>query len=97
MVESEADAIATMLRARRLGLSAAGNDLIAVMRHDCPVCRSEGLASRAQVSLRAGEREVVVSLLHSSGDVPGPGEIGLSETAWHRLGVSDGEDRKSVV
>ncbi|MBS88160.1 thymidine phosphorylase [Sphingobium sp. GW456-12-10-14-TSB1] len=91
MVESEADAIATMLRARRLGLSAAGNDLIAVMRHDCPVCRSEGLASRAQVSLRAGEREVVVSLLHSSGDVPGPGEIGLSETAWHRLGVSDGD------
>lgn len=89
--ESEAEPVATTLRARRLGLSAAGNDLIAVMRHDCPVCRSEGLASRAQVSLRAGDHEIVVSLLHSSGDSPAHGEIGLSETAWHRLGVEDGD------
>jgi thymidine phosphorylase len=87
--EADSEPVVTTLRARRLGLTAAGNDLIAVMRHDCPVCRSEGLASRAQVSLRAGDNEVVVSLLHSSGDAPAPGEIGLSETAWHRLGVRD--------
>lgn len=89
--EAEAEPVATTLRAHRIGLSGAGNDLIAVMRHDCPVCRSEGLASRAQVALRAGAQEIVVSLLHSSGDVPGPGEIGLSETAWQRLGVSEGD------
>src|SRR3990167_1394776 len=77
--ETDAEPIATTLRARRLGLTAAGNDPIAVMRHDCPVCRSEGLASRAQIRLRAGGHEVVVSLLHSSADIPAPGEIGLSE------------------
>ena len=89
--DAEAEPVATTLRARRIGLSAAGSDLIAVMRHDCPVCRSEGLASRAQVALRAGGREIVVSLLHSSAETPAPGEIGLSESAWQRLGVSDGD------
>lgn len=88
---AEAETVTTSLRARRLGLTAAGNDLLAVMRHDCPVCRSEGLASRAQVALHTGGREVVVLLLHSFGDVPGPGEIGLSEAAWQRLGVSEGD------
>jgi thymidine phosphorylase len=61
------------------------------MRHDCPVCRSEGLASRAQVALTSGGREIVVSLLHSSGELIGHGEIGLSETAWQALGVDDGD------
>jgi thymidine phosphorylase len=89
--DAEAEPVATTLRARRIGLSAAGSDLIAVMRHDCPVCRSEGLASRAQVALRAGGREIVVSLLHSSAEAPAPGEIGLSESAWQRLGVSEGD------
>ena len=89
--DAEAEPVATTLRAHRIGLSAAGSDQIAVMRHDCPVCRSEGLASRAQVALRAGGREIVVSLLHSSAEAPAPGEIGLSESAWQRLGVSDGD------
>src|SRR3546814_16513332 len=89
--DAEAEPVATTLRAHRIGLSAAGSDQIAVMRHDCPVCRSEGLASRAQVALRAGGREIVVSLLHSSAETPAPGEIGLSESAWPRLGVRDGD------
>jgi thymidine phosphorylase len=89
--DAEVEPVATTLRAHRLGLSAAGGDLIAVMRQDCPVCRSEGLASRAQVALHAGGREIVVSLLHSSAEAPAPGEIGLSESAWRRLGVSEGD------
>ncbi|MCW1431943.1 thymidine phosphorylase family protein [Novosphingobium sp. JCM 18896] len=88
---AEAAVGASVLRARRLGLTAAGHDLLAVMRHDCAVCRSEGLASRAQVALRIGGREVVASLLHSSGDLLAHGEIGLSEAAWHALGVADGD------
>ena len=94
--QADARPASATLRARRMGLTAAGGDMIAVMRHDCPVCRSEGLGSRAQVVLRAGGREAVVSLLHSSGDTPDPGEIGLSETAWARLGVKAG-DRVEVA
>jgi thymidine phosphorylase len=90
-VIAPAVADATSLRARRVGLDAAGNDLIAVMRHDCPVCRSEGLGSRAQVALRAGGREIVVSLLHSSGELLEHGEIGLSEAAWQALAVDAGD------
>ncbi len=71
--DAEAEPVATTLRAHRIGLSAAGSDQIAVMRHDCPVCRSEGPASRAQVALRAGGRETVVSLRHSSAEAPAPG------------------------
>ena len=86
---ADIDAKANLLRACRLGLTAAGHDFLAIMRHDCAVCRSEGLASRAQVALRVGDREIVATVLHSSADLVPQGGIGLSEAAWHALGVEE--------
>lgn len=78
------------LRARRLGLHAQ-HDAIVIMRTDCHVCRSEGLSARTQVQVLAGQREVLATLYQVSSDLLAPNEVGLSEGAWERLGVSDGD------
>lgn len=79
------------LRARRLRLYTQ-HDAIVLMHKDCAVCRSEGLAPRAQVLLAAGEREVLATLYQIGDGLISPGEAGLSEAAWVRLGVTDGDE-----
>ena len=79
-----------LLRARRLGLFTQ-HESIVVMRTDCHVCRSEGLRSRSQVVLCAGEREVYAILYQMEGDLIGHDEAALSEAAWNRLGVKHGD------
>jgi thymidine phosphorylase len=77
------------LRARRLGLITQ-HDAIVLMRADCPVCRAEGLAARAQVLLSAGGREVLATLYQVNDGLVAMDEAGLSEAAWERLGVEEG-------
>ncbi|WP_292072290.1 thymidine phosphorylase family protein [Brevundimonas sp. UBA7534] len=78
------------LKARRFGLHAQ-HESIVLMRRDCPVCRSEGLSSRAQVVLSAGGREVYATLYQMEGDLLGHDEVALSEEAWRLLGVAPGD------
>ena len=78
------------LRARRLGID-THQEAVVYMRTDCHVCRSEGLTPHARVLLTANGREVIASLHHVSSDWLGPDQAGLSETAWDRLGVADGD------
>jgi thymidine phosphorylase len=78
------------LKARRLGLHTQREPIV-IMRTDCPVCRSEGLAARSQVLLRADGREVTAVLFqHDDGELR-PDEIGLSEAAWKLLAGNEGE------
>lgn len=76
-------------RARRLGLFTQ-QDAIVLMRADCHVCRSEGLAARSQVLLVAGGREVLATLYQVGDDLLEVDEAGLSEAAWERLAVEEG-------
>ncbi len=78
------------LRAKRLGMRSAQHEPWALMRSDCFVCRSEGLAARSQILLSAGVKELVASLVHASGELLAHGEIGLSDMAWESLGVMEG-------
>ena len=78
------------LRAKRLGLHAQ-HQAIAIMRTDCHVCRAEGLSSRSQVLLSAGGRQVQAMLFQAEGELIAPGEAALSEAAWTRLGVAEGD------
>jgi len=78
------------LRARRLGLHAQ-HQAIAIMRTDCHVCRAEGLGSRSQVLLSAGGRQVQATLFQADGELIAQGEAGVSEAAWTRLQVADGD------
>src|SRR6185503_13645635 len=43
------------------------------------------------VLVAAGAREVLATLYQVSGDMVAVDEVGLSEGAWQRLGVSDGD------
>ena len=79
-----------ILRARRLGLHTQ-HQAVVVMRSDCQVCRSEGLSSRTQVLVTAGARQVQATLFQIDGDMIGPDQVALSETAWALLGVGDGD------
>lgn len=79
------------LRARRLHLHSQ-HQAVVVMRTDCHVCRSEGLAARSQVLLSNGERHVQATLFQVEGDsLLALDEAGLSETAWDLLGITEGE------
>ena len=78
------------LRARRLGIEAPDAPIVFI-RADCHVCRSEGFDARARVSLTHGARTVVATLLHVTSDILARDEAGLSETAWRRLAVHEGD------
>lgn len=76
--------------ARRLRLFTQ-HDAIVLMREDCPVCRAEGHEPRSQVLLMANGREVMATLYQIGDSVLRPNEAGLSEAAWQRLGIVDGD------
>jgi len=78
------------LRVRRLHLHTQREPIV-VMRTDCPVCRSEGLAPRSQVLLRTNGHEIVAVLFQGDDKTLGQDEIGLSEAAWELLAASEGD------
>jgi thymidine phosphorylase len=78
------------LRVRRLGIDTL-QEAVVYMREDCEVCRSEGFAAQARVEV-AQDGRVIVATLNTVrwGTLLAPGEAGLSESAWTRLGAADG-------
>ena len=78
------------LRARRIGLHTQREPVV-IMRRDCPLCRSEGLAPRSQVLLRADGREVTAILFQGAEEWLERDEIGLSDAAWEQLHGREGE------
>ena len=79
-----------ILKARRIGLHTQREPIV-VLRTDCAVCRSEGLAPRSQLLVQAGKRAVAAILFQGADDLLDQGEIGLSEAAWDLLGAVEGE------
>ena len=78
------------LTARRIGIHTQREPVV-FLRRDCPVCRSEGLASRSQVIVRAGSREVTAVLFQGAETFLDRDEIGLSDAAWELLDGREGE------
>lgn len=80
-----------LLRYRRLGIDSRNEHLV-LMRHDCPVCRSEGFEALNRIRVSHNGVGIVASLLvMNEANGLNPGEAGLSEGAAKFLGVSDGE------
>lgn len=79
-----------VLRARRLGIDTY-HEAVVFMREDCPVCRSEGFTALSRVRLTHGPHTIIATLHHVTGDLLAHDEIGMSESAWKRLGLTDGE------
>jgi hypothetical protein len=78
------------IRARRLGLDTQ-YEAIVFMHKDCDVCRAEGFSAHTRVLLRNGDYHVIATLYQATGDLIAPDEAALSESAWTRLGLTDGE------
>jgi thymidine phosphorylase len=78
------------VRVRRLGLDTQ-YEAIAFMRKDCQVCRSEGLSAHTRVLLCNGKRRVIATLYQVTSDLIDHTEAGLSESAWFRLGLKEGD------
>ncbi|HET7680963.1 MAG TPA: thymidine phosphorylase family protein [Xanthobacteraceae bacterium] len=79
------------LRARRLGLDTQ-YEAIVFMHRDCPVCRSEGFTARARVQLSHGKHSLIATLYQVTTDLLGHDEAALSESAWNRLQLQEGEN-----
>jgi thymidine phosphorylase len=61
------------------------------MRSDCHVCRAEGFEAQARIRVEAGDRSILATLNVVGDHLLEPGDAGLSEAAWRRLGTRDGE------
>lgn len=79
------------LTLRRLGIDTQ-QETIVYMRPDCHVCRSEGFTAQARIQVEAGGRSVVATLGLIKSSLLAPGEASLSENAWNRLAVKDGDE-----
>lgn len=78
------------LKATRLGIR-THQEAVVYMHRDCHVCRSEGLTAQSRVLLRAAEREIIATLHRVETDLLSQDQAGLSEVAWERLGVEEGD------
>lgn len=78
------------LRARRLGIDTQF-EAVVFMRKDCAICRSEGFAAHNRLLLRAGERHIVATLYQVTTELVAHDEAALSESAWKRLDLKDGD------
>ncbi len=90
MSQGDAELPATpKLRATRFRLHTQ-HQAVVIMRTDCHVCRSEGLASRSQILVSSGGREVQATLFQIEGDdLLAIDQIALTETAWKILSLDE--------
>lgn len=85
---------ANLITARRIGIDTQ-QEAVVFMRKDCHVCRSEGFTAHARIRLSREGRSIIATLHQVTNDLLDHGEAGLSESAWRRLQLGDG-DRISV-
>lgn len=78
------------LRARKLGVD-THFEAVVFMHKDCPVCRSEGFVAHRRVLLRAGSRHIIATLFQVDAGLVALDEAALSDSAWARLGLKDGD------
>jgi thymidine phosphorylase len=78
------------VRVRRIGLGTQ-YEAIVFMRKDCQVCGSEGLSAYTRVLLCNGKRRIIATLYQVTSDLIDHTEAGLSESAWFRLGLKEGD------
>ncbi len=81
---------ANSIRARRLGIDTR-YEAVVFMHKECQICRSEGFTAHARVLLRSKTQQVIATLYQVTGDLIGHDEAILSEPAWQRLELAEGE------
>jgi thymidine phosphorylase len=80
----------SIMRARRLGLESQSEPVV-ILHKDCPICRSEGFRARSRIELRHGAHSVIATLYQVGDGYIGVHDAGLSEAAWRKLQVAEGD------
>lgn len=75
---------------KRLGIHTQ-HEHFAYMREDCHVCISEGFEALTRILVTDGKKSIVASLNIISTGILKPGEISLSESAIHALGIKEND------
>lgn len=78
------------LKARQLNLDTQKH-FVAITHSDCSLCRSAGFRSEARINLHNGESSIIATLYVIRSPIITPGEIGLSDSAWEKLGVKEND------
>lgn len=78
------------LKATRLGIHTHYEPVV-YMHSGCHVCRSEGFTPQSRILLSTGTHETIATLHQVDSDLLGPDQAGLSEAAWQRLSVREGD------
>lgn len=81
---------ANSIRVRRLGIDTQ-YEAVVLMHKECRICRSEGFTAHTRVLLRSKTSQVIATLYQVTGDLIAHDEAILSEPAWRRLQLRDGE------
>lgn len=77
------------LHAVRLGIDTR-HEPVLFLRRDSEVARSEGFRAMSQVRIDTDSRSIIATLMVVEGGLLAPGQAGLSEEAWRRLGLEEG-------
>ena len=78
------------LKARKLNIDTRKH-FVAAIHSDCALCRSAGFRSEARVNIQNGAHPIIATLYVTRNPAISPGEIGLSDSAWEKLGVHEGD------
>jgi thymidine phosphorylase len=76
-------------RARRLYID-SGQEPVVYLHRDSQLCRSEGFESETRVWVRIGPSAILATLNVVTDGLIALSDVGLSESAWSRLGAVDG-------
>ncbi len=78
------------LKAKSLGIDTYRENIIFI-RADCHVCKSEGFKALTRIIVEHGQKSIIATLDVVHSDFLPEHEAGLSEVAFERLGISDGD------
>ena len=78
------------MRARRIGINTYQEPVI-YMHAACHVCKSEGFEAHSRIEVAHGARRVIATLNIVTSEILAADEAGLSEAAWHALGLAAGD------
>ena len=79
------------LTLKRLGVDTQ-QEFIVYMRSDCHICKSEGFQALTRIQVKLGHRQIIATLNVITGSLLDHTEASLSESAWQRLGATEGNE-----
>ena len=77
-------------QARRLGID-SGQEPVVYLHRDSQVVHSEGFATETRVRVGAGARAILATLNVVTSPLLGIEDVGLSDAAWRRLSLREGD------